>query len=298
MNLDGSDGHDAATTRIRVACLQMQPVFGDKAANLARMLDLIETAAREGADLVVLPELANSGYVFASREEAVSLAEPVPGGPTTDAWIEAAARHGLTLVAGITEIENETLFNSAVVIGPQGFIGVYRKMHLWDQENLYFERGNLGFPVFETPVGRIGVLICYDGWFPEAYRLLALQGADLVCIPTNWVPIPGQEQAREAMANILCKAAAHSNSVFVAAADRVGTERGQPFLGQSLIVGCSGLPLAGPASAHDEEIIMADLDLGEARRQRRLNAFNEVLRDRRSDVYAEMLGASAKPYAY
>jgi N-carbamoylputrescine amidase len=110
-------------------------------------------------------------------------------------------------------------------------VGTFRKMHLWAAENLFFEPGNLGFPVFKTPFGRIGTFICYDGWFPESYRLCALQGADIVCIPTNWVPIPGQDATREAMANILCMAAAHANSMFVAAADRVGVERGQPFIG-------------------------------------------------------------------
>ncbi|MFT7183532.1 MAG: N-carbamoylputrescine amidase, partial [Planctomycetota bacterium] len=143
--------------------------------------------------------------------------------------------------------------------------------------------------------GRIGMAICYDGWFPEAYRLCALQGADIVCVPTNWVPIPGQDPTREAMANILVMAAAHSNSIFIAAADRVGTERGQPFLGQSLIASCTGWPIAGPAGPTDEEIIYADLDLSEARRARNWNDYNQPLRDRRSDVYGAMLGADAKP---
>ena len=210
------------------------------------------------------------------------------------AWSEIAAKHKLHLVAGICERDGNKLFNSAVLIGPSGYIGTFRKVHLWNEENLYFEPGDLGFPVFHTAIGRIGMAICYDGWFPETYRLSALQGADIVCVPTNWVPIPGQAEGREAMANILAMAAAHSNSIYVACADRVGTERGQPFEGQSLIVGHTGWPVAGPASRDKEEILTADVALGEARRARNWNAFNQVLRDRRSDLYDEMLGSDIK----
>ena len=173
-------------------------------------------------------------------------------------------------------------------------VGTFRKVHLWNEENLFFEPGNLGFPVFHTPIGRIGVAICYDGWFPESFRLCALQGADIVCVPTNWVPIPGQAEGREAMANVLAMAAAHSNSIFIACADRVGVERGQPFEGQSVIVSYTGWPVVGPASRDTEDILIAEVDLGEARRRRNWNAFNQVLRDRRVDVYDEMLGSGTK----
>jgi predicted amidohydrolase len=281
-----------------ICCIQMRPVIGDKAGNVARSLSLIEQAASRGADLVVLPELANSGYVFASRTEAFALSEPIPDGPTTCAWIDAAARHNLHIVAGICERAGTRLYNSAVVIGPDGYIGTFRKVHLWNEELLHFESGDLGFPVFDTKLGRIGAGICYDVWFPETFRLLALQGADIVCVPTNWVPIPGQVEGREAMANILVMAAAHSNSVFIACADRVGTERGQLFEGQSLIVSYTGWPVAGPASRENEEMLFARVDLGEARRRRNWNAFNQVLRDRRNDVYGEMLGSGLKPGWY
>jgi predicted amidohydrolase len=210
------------------------------------------------------------------------------------AWCEIAAKHKLHLVAGLCERDGARLFNSAVLIGPNGTIGTFRKVHLWNEENLYFEPGDLGFPVFHTAIGRIGMAICYDGWFPETYRLAALQGADIVCVPTNWVPIPGQAEGREAMANILAMAAAHSNSIYIACADRVGTERGQPFEGQSLIVSFTGWPAAGPASRDREEILLAEVALGEARRARNWNAFNQVLRDRRSDLYDEMLGSNIK----
>jgi len=281
-------------TKVRIACIQMQPAIGNVEDNVAHSVGLINRAVELGAKLVVLPELSNTGYMFQSREEAFALSEPIPNGPTVKAWSEIAAKHRLHLVAGICERDGNRLFNSAVLIGPSGYIGTFRKVHLWNEENLYFEPGDLGFPVFHTAIGRIGMAICYDGWFPETYRLAALQGADIVCVPTNWVPIPGQAEGREAMANILAMAAAHSNSIYIACADRVGTERGQLFEGQSLIVGHTGWPVAGPASRDKEEILTADVALGEARRARNWNAFNQVLRDRRSDLYDEMLGSDIK----
>jgi predicted amidohydrolase len=286
-----TEGKRRDEASVKIACIQMEPVVGRKEQNVKRSVQLIEQAAAQGARLIVLPELCNTGYVFESREEAFALAEEVPQGPTCKAWIDIAQRHGAHLVAGISERHGDALYNAAVMIGPAGYVGTFRKVHLWGAENLFFERGNLGFPVFKTPLGRIGTFICYDGWFPESYRLCALQGADIVCIPTNWVPIPGQDEKREAMANILCMAAAHANSMFVAAADRVGVERGQPFIGQSVIVSYTGWPIAGPASPDREEIIYAGANLADARRKRNWNEYNQVLRDRRIDVYDEMLGA-------
>ena len=279
---------------IRVACLQMEPHVGDKAGNVVRSLELIERAAAAGADLVVLPELANSGYVLATREEAFSLAEAVPDGPTTDAWSEAARTHCIVIVAGICERDGDRLYNSALVVGAGGFIGKYRKNHLWGTENLFFEPGNLGVPVFGIGAGRIACAICYDIWFPETFRLAALQGADMLCVATNWVPMPEQPDHLPMMANILSMSGAHSNSMFVAAADRVGIERGQRFLGSSLIVSHTGWPIAGPASAGEEEMLVADVNLADARRKRTLNEFNQLLRDRRTDLYDEMLGTDAK----
>ena len=288
--LDESD-----ETKVKVACIQMQPEIGRVEDNVAHSIGLINRAAELGAKLIVLPELSNSGYMFQSREEAFALSEPIPDGRTVGSMerdsLEATSCISSPACVSATA---PSCFNSAVLIGPNGYIGTFRKVHLWNEENLYFEPGDLGFPVYHTAIGRIGMAICYDGWFPETYRLAALQGADIVCVPTNWVPIPGQAPGREAMANILAMAAAHSNSIYIACADRVGTERGQPFEGQSLIVGHTGWPVAGPASRDKEEILVADVALGEARRARNWNAFNQVLRDRRSDLYDEMLGSNIK----
>nr|NIS43452.1 hydratase [Desulfuromonadales bacterium] len=277
-------------SKVRIACLQMEPVIAEKAKNVARSLELIRGAAKAGANLVVLPELCNSGYVFETREEAFALAEEIPEGPTTKKWVTAAARHSLHIVAGIAERDGGALYNSAAVIGPNGFIGTYRKNHLWGAENLFFEPGDLGMPVFHTEIGRIAAAICYDIWFPELFRLAAVQGADVLCVPTNWVPMPEQPKNQPKMANVLAMAGAHANSMYVACADRIGSERGQPFIGSSLVVGYTGWPIAGPASVDKEEMIIAEANLSDARRKRHLNDFNHLLRDRRIDLYAEGLG--------
>ena len=274
-----------------VAVVQMEPVVGHTELNVDKSIGFCREAMDSSADLIVLPELCNTGYTFESRDEAFSLAEPVPQGPTSQAWLEFCRESGAYLVAGITEEEDGRLYNSSVVLGPKGHLGTFRKLHVWNRENLFFEPGNLGCPVFHLPFGRIATFICYDGWFPELYRLAAVQGADLICIPTNWVPIPGQAEGQPAMATMLCMANAHCNSVFVAAADRIGTERGQPFVGQSVIVAPTGWPLVGPASYDKEEVLVAEVDLSEARTTRDWNQFNHPIRDRRSDLYSETLGA-------
>ncbi|MBO0345545.1 nitrilase family protein [Roseibium limicola] len=276
---------------VGVAAIQMEPRFGLTEDNVSLSIERMEEAAAQGAQVIVLPELCNTGYVFQSRSEAFGLAEPVPSGQSCLRWIEAAARLGVYLVAGITERDGDKLFNSAVIIGPDGYMGTFRKLHLWGDEALYFTPGDLGVPVFDTPLGRLSCHICYDCWFPEVWRLQALAGAELICVPTNWVPIPGQDPNREAMANIVVMGAAHCNSVFVVAANRTGTERGQPFIGQSVIVSQTGWPVAGPASAEDEETLIARVNLADARRKRNWNDFNQPLRDRRTDVYDEMLGS-------
>lgn len=286
---------DGGPERCVIACVQMEPHVGAKSENVARAIRHIETAAKNGASLVVLPELANTGYVFADRDEAFALAEALPDGESARIVADASRRLGVYIVSGIAERAGKYLYNSAILTGPAGPIGVYRKLHLWSDEHRFFEPGDRGVPVFDTALGRIAIAICYDGWFPEIYRLAAAQGADIVCIPTNWVPMPAQPNDRPAMATTLTMAAAHSNGLIIACANRTGTERGQPFIGQSLIVGGNGWPLAGPASVEREEILYAAIDLKRTRLERTLNHFNHVLRDRRADVYDPMLGTGWPP---
>ena len=176
---------------VRVACCQIEPQVGHKASNLAKTADFIERAAKGGARIVVLPELCSSGYVFESRSEARSLADAFDDGASTTLWAGLARDLGLHIVAGFAERAGSTLYNAAAVIGPAGRLGVFRKVHLWSDEHLFFASGNLGFPVFATEHGTLGVGICYDGWFPEVARTLKLQGADLILDPTCWVLVPG-----------------------------------------------------------------------------------------------------------
>ncbi len=117
------------------------------------------------------------------------MAEEVPHGPTIDEWLRVANKFNIYIVGGIAERERDCLYDSAALVGPRGHIGTYRKTHLWNEENLWFEPGNLGYPVFNLPFGRVGIRICYDIWFPETTRILAAQGADIICDATNWVVV-------------------------------------------------------------------------------------------------------------
>ncbi|MBB3298342.1 MULTISPECIES: nitrilase family protein [unclassified Rhizobium] len=270
---------------VTVATVQFEPIIGDRAGNLAAIERLAKAAKTQGAEIVVLPELADSGYTFRDGEEVAALAGPVPGGPSAETLRRLAEEFGLYIVSGIAEQDGDRFYNSALLCGPEGYIGKYRKLHLWNNENRLFRKGDLGLPIFDLPFGRIGIAICYDGWFPETFRQLALAGAELVCVPTNWVPMAGAEGLPEPMANILHKAAAHTNGLYIACADRIGIERGQSFIGRSLIVGPQGWPISGPASADREEILLAQIDLSSVTETRTLNSFNHLLGDRRADVY-------------
>ena len=189
------------------------------------------------------------------------------------------------------------LFDSAVLVGPGGFIGKYRKAHLWNREKLWFTPGNLGFPVFDTPIGRIGLLICWDIWFPEVPRLLSLQGADIICSLNNWIwtPPPLFDDSGKCMASYLTMTAAHANNVFIAAANRIGEEQGERYLGCSLITGTNGWPIGKVASADEQTILYADIDLTSARSAPIWNSLNDLHRDRRVDVYDAMLGYTDHP---
>lgn len=273
---------------VKVACIQCDIEIGNIKKNTEKSLMLINEACDNGAKLIVLPETCNSGYVFETREEAFSLSQEVPAGETTKSWIEVAKERNVYIVAGICERDGSDLYNTAVLVGPEGYIGKYRKLHLWEDEFLWFEPGNMGLPVFHTPIGRIGIIICYDMWFPETFRILAAQGADIVCVPTNWVLHESLPNDMKNFGPTLGMAAAHSNGIFVAAADRVGVERNVSFPGKSVIIRTAGLPIAGPAD-DIEQIIYANCNFAKSRKHQS-NAYNSTLKDRRTDVYDEMLG--------
>lgn len=272
---------------LNVTSVQFTPVMGDVESNVDSIVKLIRLAGDHESSLAVFPELATTGYMFESSQEALRVAEEVPTGPTTTRIADMCAETGVHVVFGIAEREGDKLFNSGALVGPDGHIGTYRKVHLWDQENTIFSPGDGGLPVFETDLGRVGILICYDLWFPEAVRTLALRGAQILCLPTNWVPLPtGNGANGEAMANVLCMSSAHSNSLPVIAADRCGIERGQEFLGRSTITSHTGWLLAGPASSEADTVLHAAIDLEEAARARTWNEFNDPIANRRPDVYS------------
>jgi len=273
---------------ITVAAIQMEPHVGDKAYTLDRQVELIREAAVQGVRLMVLPELCNTGYIFNSRNEVAALAEEVPAGPTCQEWIRACREHGTYLVAGIAEREGERFYNCAALIGPSGYIGKYRKIHLWNEEKLFFEPGNLGIPVFHLPFGRVGVMICYDGWHPEVARILALQGADIICDPTCWVLVPGLITAENPLSAYVHMAAAHVNGVYMICADRCGVERSCTFLGNSCVVGPAGF-VAGPGSFEETEILAAEINIVTAR-YKHWTELADPFADRRTDLYDRLLG--------
>ncbi|MFD8571480.1 nitrilase-related carbon-nitrogen hydrolase [Streptomyces sp. NPDC059639] len=267
-----------------VACAQLALGVGDVAENLAAAEEAVEAAARAGARVVVLPELANSGYVFDSVAEARALAEPLDG-PTVTAWSAAARRYGVTLVAGLAELDGDRVRNSAVVIDPAGELrAVYRKAHLFGTEKDFFVPGDEAPPVVDIDgVGRIGVMVCYDLEFPEWVRRVALAGTELLCAPVNWPRFPRPDGERPAEV-IKAQAAAAGNRMYVAVADRAGDERGVVWTGGSVIVDPDGFPVAGRNPTEGPALLLASCDLAQAR-DKSLGAHNDVFGDRRPELY-------------
>lgn len=270
-------------TAIRVAAVRLGPEIGAVTENRERSVAAIARAAAAGARLVVLPELANSGYCFRDAAEARVAAEPVPG-PTTRAWQEAAARLGVVVVGGLCEVDDhDRIRNSAVVVNAGGVCGRYRKLHLWGREPGLFVAGDERPPVVETAVGRIGLGICYDLWFPELTRDLAARGAELVAVPSNLSASPAQAGLPH-LDVVVAMATAHVNRVHLVLADRCRTERGCEWLGAALIVDADGTLVAGPPPGFDEALAIAEIDPVRAR-SKDWGGSNDLLGDRRTDVY-------------
>ncbi len=268
-----------------MACCQLAPQVGDLPANRELAASAIAAAAAEGASVVVLPELMSSGYVFESQAEARALAEP-PDGPTVTGWARLAAAHDLVIVGGFCEAAGEAVFNSAVLVDASGLRCVYRKAHLWDAEPQWFARGAVPPPVVVTRHGPIGVMICYDLEFPEWVRLPALDGAQLLCAPVNWPAYPRPDGERPSEV-VRVQADAAVNRMFIAACDRVGTERGVAWVGGSVIVDADGWPLAGGSASADATTLLADCDLSAAL-DKAVSPRNDVLADRRPDLYGRV----------
>jgi predicted amidohydrolase len=276
---------EMAPTATRVTCVQFAPVLGDVAGNIRRARSAIRAAVANGARIVVLPELATSGYLFASAEEAREASVDADD-PRLAAWSAEAARGGAVVVAGFCEKGADGLVhNSAMVLDGTGVRAVYRKAHLWDREKTLFAPGRAEPPVLDTAHGRIGLLICYDLEFPEMPRALALRGADLIAVPTNWpvVPRPDGEHPPEVVAAM---AAARASRVFVACCDRSGLERGERWTRGTALVDPDGWIRASTGTRDGHAT--ADLDLVAAR-GKRLTDLADVIADRRPELYGELV---------
>ncbi|TLD40729.1 MAG: Aliphatic amidase AmiE [Candidatus Jettenia ecosi] len=256
---------------MKVGFLQTFPLFGKKDENLDNAVAGIK---RTDADLVVLPELFNTGYQFTSKEEAFGLAEKVPEGQTTQALINLSREKHRYIVAGLSEREGNYSYNSAILVGPNGFMGCYRKLHLFHHEKLWFEPGNGALNIYDIGLARIGIMICFDWFFPEVARSLALKGADIICHPANLV-LPYCPQA------MITRCV--ENRVFAITANRIGTEKRSEemltFIGSSQILGTKG-EILYRASSDREESMVVEINPKNAR-DKQITPTNHLFHDRR-----------------
>lgn len=261
---------------MRIGYYQSNPEFGKNQQNLEAIS--VKLAAVD-ADLIVLPELCVSGYQFVSQSEACELAEPIPDGPTTKRLIEIARRKHMVIVAGLAELAGSSLYNSAVVVGPKGFIGSYRKSHLFFEETLFFTPGDTGFRVWDIGPAKIGVMICFDWYYPESARTLALKGADIICHPSNLV-LPNCPDSMP----VRCL----ENRVFSVTCNRVGSEaRGGKaplvYIGNSEVVNPRG-EILHRSPRDREDLCVVEVDPAQAR-DKTITPYNDLLRDRREPLY-------------
>ncbi len=273
---------------VHLAAVQMDVVFADKAANIKHILEKMEETAAAGASIIVFPECAITGYCYKSLEEAKPQAEPVPG-PATAEIAGACKRLGVHVVVGMLESDGDKIYNCCVLIGPEGVAGSYRKIHLPDLGvDKFVTPGDRPFAVHEAGDVRIGMNICYDAAFPESSRILALAGADIIVLPTNWPP------GAETTACFAVNARALENHVFYVATNRAGIERGFEFIGNSKICEPRGSTLA-QAEGKGEEILYADIDYLTARNKRLVRVEGEHEIERFADRRPEMYGRLTQP---
>lgn len=266
---------------MKIGVYQNYPEFGKVEKNVHQA---IKDLTNVDADLMVLPELFNTGYQFISKEEVIQLSEEIPYGKTCEALMALARSKNMFLVFGLVEKHNGRLFNSAVLMGPKGFMGSYRKTHLFAEEKYFFEPGDTGFRVFDIESARIGVMICFDWWFPESARVLSLMGADIICHPANLV-LPNCQQVMATRAL--------ENGVFTATANRVGTEaRGAKaplvFTGESQILDHRGNVII-KLKKETPEVSVTDIDEKKAR-DKSITPLNDRFQDRRPEFYSLLLG--------
>jgi predicted amidohydrolase len=275
----------------RIAAVQMEPKLGRLGANLERILERLDEATGAGAHLVVFPECALSGYGFSSREEGMAHAVAIDGAEVRRV-AAACERHRCFCVFGLLERDGTRLFNACVLTGPKGVVGSYRKVHLpYLGIDMFVDPGDRDFAVHEAGGVRIGMHICYDGGFPETARVLALLGADLLVMPTNW------PTHSECAAEHMVPTRAMENTVYAMAVNRVGEESGFRFIGSSSIVDPGGRVLAR-AGADTEEILTAEIDPSRARRKHlvRVPGRHEINRiaDRRPRFYDVLVAPNGR----
>jgi len=274
---------------VRVACCQLRPLLNDGGANEQRTRTAVGAAVDAGARLIVLPELCTTGYVFESKAQARQAAEASDG--ALAAWCEEAGRGDAVVVGGFAELDADgNLYNSAAVVDGSGVLAVYRKTHLWGTERENFTAGEVVPPVVETPAGRIGVSVCYDLFFPELTRGLALRGAEIIVAPTNAPRGSNGDSVHDNIGVIIARATAHVNRVFVAVCDRWGSERGAEWAGRSLIADPEGDLIAEPPG-DQEQVLLADCDLSLARDKSWSGTSNDAFGDRRPDQYESVLSS-------
>ena len=274
------------TRPVTIGLAQMGSPPGDAGANRAATAEAAKLLFDQGAQLIVLPELAVPWYTVDPDEVALT-AESLTG-PTVDAWTAVAADHSGIIVGGLCERDGEAFYNTAVVVDQTGVIGHYRKLHLFAEEKLSFTPGDRGLPVVDTPLGRLGLCICYDLRFVEVVRVLALSGAELICVPTAW--ITGFDTARWNAEGLSTQAQgavlqAKLSQVFIACASQVGVFPGFDFLGSSVVVDSFGEVVAGPLPGTEDELRIVTIDLADVQRAEARGTLIRPRADRRTDVY-------------
>ena len=280
---------------VGVGLAQIGAPPGDPIANRLRSVEAAAELFGRGADIVVLPELCVPWYT-ADRARLESEAELLDG-PTVDAWRAVAASHDGVVVGGFCERDGAAgdgaLYNSAVAVSGEGVVGHYRKLHLFDTEKLCFAPGDLGLTTFDTAFGRLGMCVCYDLRFVEVVRVLALSGADLICVPTAWIRgFDHRDADRDGLIPHAQGALAQANlsQVFIACASQAGDCGDLHFLGSSILAGPYGQVVAGPLARDRDELQLARVDLAEAARAQVRSELIRPRADRRTDVYGVTLG--------
>ena len=270
--------------KVRIAAVQMDPEIMANRKNLDRMCSKIKITASNNSQLIVFPECALTGYVYTSREEALPFMETIPG-PSTEEISACCRDLDVHVIFGLLEKDGDSCFNAVALVGPQGLVGKYRKVHLpYLGIDRFVDPGDQPFRVYQTPIGNIGMHICYDCNFPESSRSMALLGADILVLPTNWPAGRGKTAAHVVVVR------AYENKVNFVAVDRAGSERGTNFLGHSKIIDTGGDTLVEACS--DEEIIYAEVSLLEARQKHVVIKPGEFeldfINDRRPELYGEI----------